>query len=381
MAAKRSPSPRERGTPADGWASDALPGDAIAGAPAPSARPVPRRDYALWASWACGIAAAVLLAFGVVLYCAERARVAQPPRPSAAGAAADATATGPVVKSVIQLRQECDDLVTKHNARQVSVADFSRGVNRVIGDAQTLLANKDLPEANAIHAQKLVADGYGAIAEYQKEFTAYVAFAERLSRHHGVPTDASAERIPARVARGEALLQEALASKGDAYERSQQYLPALAYYAELVRRFPKSEHAAYGLYRTGSCYLSYDMPGEAEECRRVLMEEYAASQWGLLLLKEHADRLAGQARFRECAAVWERIGALEMDKDERCDALLCAAGMLARVKQYDRVQHLITVASVLTSDKERIGRALRFRAHVVEAECREDALKLANVLQ
>jgi hypothetical protein len=349
-------------------------GEAVAASPQPPAPPpVPRsaarsaarRDYALWASWACGIAAAVLLAAGIALYCSESASVAQPPQPCASGEPAQ-----PAVTSIIHLRRQFDDLVTRNDARQIGIEEFSRGVRSIIADSQTLLARKDLPEPNAIHAQKLVADGYGAIAEYQKEFTAYVAFAGKLSNYYAVdPRECSGSQSEG-FAVGDAILLSALLEKADAYRTAGQHLLAVPFYEDIRRRFAASDFAAYSLYRMGECYSAHDAPAGVDTCQSMLVEKYSHTPWGVALLAAKAQALlkvSGRG-WRDAADTYLRIAEVTRNQEQSFSATLAAAEILVALRDYGSANRALATAQQVAATEEQRRTVHEVRSYAMAAE-------------
>jgi tetratricopeptide (TPR) repeat protein len=303
--------------------------------PASSAPTVARRDYALWVSWGCGIAAVVLLAVGVGRYGAERAAAAPSARPCAAEQSA------PSAASVTQLRQEFDTLIAKNDARQIRVDEFGQGVKRIIADCQALLSRKDLPEPNAIHAQKLLADGYGAISEHQKESEAYVAFARRLSHYCNDHPSAFSGSVSKGLSVGQEVILRLLLTKAEDCLEANQYLPSAMYYEEIVRRFPTSGCAPYSLSQTGRCYLAYDLPQRAEHCFAALHRSYPSSPWAAYLLRMEAHELLKRHQYAAAAGTWLRISELSPHGDEKARCEVLAAGVYARAGKYAEAESLL----------------------------------------
>ena len=327
-------------------------------APVASAR-VARCDYTLWASWGCGITAAVLLAAGIALYRADGARGGgQTPGPRAARLSA------PAAKSIVQLREEFDDLVRRNDVREISLAEFSRRVEAILGDCRALLARQGLPEANAIHAQKLLADGYGAVAEYGKEFTAYVAFAERLARYYSDRPQELDGRKRMGLADGEHVLLSLLLHKGDDAMQTGQHLQAIEYFAELGRRFPKSDHAAYGYYRIAQCYIKYDLPQDAEVCKRVLLSDYPGTYWAIPLLHEQARHILARPRtIKEAVGIYVRIASLSRDQEEAFSARLIAAALLVQDGEYGRAEDIMSQSMHSAQSDAQRQSVMRLRAY------------------
>jgi tetratricopeptide (TPR) repeat protein len=324
-----------------------------------------QRDYTRWAAWACGLASAILLGTGIALYCPKNAAVGQPPRLCVAEPSA------PPAKSVAQLREEFDALVRENDTRQISVTDFSRGMNRILADCRALLARNDLPEANALHAQKLLVDGYGAVADYQKEFTAYVALAQRLARHRVTRTGGSDTPVSQDPAVAQQGVMPLLLWKAAEHKRAGQYLQAVTYYEEVLRRSATPEYCAFSLHQMGTCYFLQDLPQGADSCHRALVGQYADTGWAVRLLEEQAQALAEAGRMEQSASAYARIAETASTPEVACDALIAAGQVRLRFRDIAGARLAASEAATvaLRCDEERRQRAAMLRWFTLLAEC------------
>ena len=296
----------------------------------------PGRDYALWASWACGIAAALLLTAGIALYLADGV-ITTPP----AAAGATGTQAGPAPRSIVALRQEFDDLVKRSNARQVSTDDLLRQVSTLITEARALLARPELPETHALHAQKLIADAYEEIADYPKEFEAFVDFAERLARYYRKQPQRYGGETEKGLAVGDQVILDSLLARAARHQDARKYLPALAYYERVNRQFPAADSAAYSLYQMGQCFLAYDLTQDAEACHVALAREHPSSAWVGDLLRAEAQHLRRRHQYKAAAEVWLRIAGACREREEKARCEMIAAGLYAECGRFGDAERML----------------------------------------
>jgi tetratricopeptide (TPR) repeat protein len=322
-----------------------------------------KRTNAKWVFWGSAAAALILLAAG---FAAFRPSPRQRPDQSVAEAAIE---RGSAPKSVSQLRHEFDQLAQKNGSRQISVRDFERGVRAIIADGKMLLAREDLPEANAIHAQTLVADAHGALAEYAEEFGAYIVFAERLAEYYDAHPDEFVPEVPEGLSVGREVVLRCLLTKANEYQRAARYLPAVNYYKEVNKRFRASDYGAYALYDMGKCYLAYDLPKGAEECHEILLNEYPDSHWAIPLLDRKARSLLAQGgKATQAAEIYLRIGNISSKEEEKVGAWLVAAGLLLKAGKTNRADELTSSALALADSDEQRRLVRQFRVYALAQE-------------
>jgi hypothetical protein len=306
----------------------------------------------------------VLLAVGVGRYGAERAAAAPSARPCAAEQSA------PSAASVTQLRQEFDTLIAKNDARQIRVDEFGQGVKRIIADCQALLSRKDLPEPNAIHAQKLLADGYGAISEHQKEFEAYVALSIAQGRYYDAHPQEFHNTISKGLTTGQQASIDMLLWKAHDHRKSHQCLQAARYYAAIAEAFPRSEYAPLCFTLSAECYLEYDLPGYAERCCDKLMAEYPGSRYALELMRAHAKTLLEHGKWSDAANAWFWVAERAADPEESARCELIAAGIYIMYGEHAYAERAL---------KQTLNRYEVFRyreeAMALVQLCRKEALR------
>ena len=324
-----------------------------------------KRDYRLIVSWACAVAAGLCLVVGAGLFWSSKNNSKQ----STDGAAVQ---RAPTSRSVTELRQEFDQIVQKDASRQISVGEFSQKVQAIIAESHALLPREDLPEANAIHVMKLIADGYGVLAEHQNEFAAYLAFAERLSCFYAEHPYEFKDREYVWATTGEHVVLEALLNRAQDCQRVGRYLSAVRYYDEIRRRSPRSSIAAYSLYSTAECYMAYDLPDNVALCQAELLREYPDSNWVIPLLQKEANALYHQMNGKKRAAdIYLRISSISKHRQESFLAKLAAVGILIHAKEFARADVLLSeVVTMADGDKER-QLAWQLRSYALLSEAGE----------
>ena len=319
--------------------------------PTAGSQRVPRRSGWGWPAWACALAACALLIVGGLGLWLDSGESRQPGQQAA-------QVHAPQTRGIVQMRQEFDKLVERNNARQIGVAEFEKAVSGLIAESQALLAQACLPEANAIHAQKLVADGYGALAEYQNEFTAYLAFAERLGKYYAERPGEFKGKVSEGLTAGHEASASALLSKVDCYRGAGQLLQAVAYYEEVAHRFAGANLTPYAIMRLAQTYAAYDLPEQAAAYEQAMLKEHAQTKWALALLRKKAEEFEKQDRPELAADVYLDMSRIPMSETEKDAALLSAGGLLVRAKKYQEAERL--AASLLA---ERTGPEVKRQVH------------------
>jgi tetratricopeptide (TPR) repeat protein len=179
------------------------------------------------------------------------------------------------------------------------------------------------------------------LAEYQQEFTAYVAFADKLSRYYTVHPNEFEGPISTGRTIGQEVMLSVLLHKADDYRETRYYLGAISYYAEVKRAFSGSEDAPYSIYRIAECYIAQDLPDHAEAEACYLEQQYPSSPWGLELLRSKADLLLTQYQRVAAAEIWLRVSELSQNIEEKTRTAILASQILSEEKQPERAAAIL----------------------------------------